>query len=364
MKSCTINVNSKNQVTASDLIMKLNLKLSIICIIALTALVTPTLAINNATVHGEVYSSDTFEPLDNAIVYVNSTPAQFMVAKSGLYSFELEPGNYTITAEYYQNSTLTYSAEETVTIKDGGNYVVDLLLLPVYSKELMGNSEINASLENSTSNARSTETEIAINKLNSTNGANSTEKIGLNFSNENFSLIALIVILLLVASYPLFKKHNKLSKKPREEEIEHIAKELSRSTNSSKISVNIPNERIDTEFRPNFHLNMEETVSKKGQETELEPEIKEDDALNEMEPANHPEKIPDPRNKLFLPADLQEIMEIIRGQGGRITQKGLRSRLKYSEGKVSLMLADLERRELIEKFKKGRENIIILKDRK
>jgi uncharacterized membrane protein len=35
--------------------------------------------------------------------------------------------------------------------------------------------------------------------------------------------------------------------------------------------------------------------------------------------------------------------------------------LKYSEGKVSLMLADLERRELIEKFKKRRENIVILK---
>ncbi|RPJ75986.1 MAG: MarR family transcriptional regulator, partial [Alphaproteobacteria bacterium] len=36
--------------------------------------------------------------------------------------------------------------------------------------------------------------------------------------------------------------------------------------------------------------------------------------------------------------------------------------LKYSEGKVSLMIADLERRELVEKFKRGRGNIIIMKD--
>ena len=68
------------------------------------------------------------------------------------------------------------------------------------------------------------------------------------------------------------------------------------------------------------------------------------------------------RKKLPLPTDLQEVMDIIRGQGGRITQKDLRSRLKYSEGKVSLMLADLERRELIEKFKRGRGYVIILRD--
>ena len=68
------------------------------------------------------------------------------------------------------------------------------------------------------------------------------------------------------------------------------------------------------------------------------------------------------RKKFPLPTDLQEVMDIIRGQGGRITQKDLRSKLRYSEGKVSLMLADLERRELIEKFKRGRGNVVILKE--
>jgi uncharacterized membrane protein len=87
--------------------------------------------------------------------------------------------------------------------------------------------------------------------------------------------------------------------------------------------------------------------------------------LKETEPAKNPEFVtPDPKKKLLLPADLQEVLAIIRGQGDRITRKDLRSRLKYSEGKVSLMLADLERRELIEKFKKGRENIVILKSEK
>jgi uncharacterized membrane protein len=115
-------------------------------------------------------------------------------------------------------------------------------------------------------------------------------------------------------------------------------------------------------------------------EKKVTPENQEENSVQEAETKksekveknqnNSPEESADdseieiaaPKKKLPLPADLQQVMDIIRGHGGRITQKDLRSRLKYSEGKVSLMLADLERRELIEKFKRGRGNIVILKD--
>ncbi|HDN83508.1 MAG TPA: winged helix-turn-helix transcriptional regulator, partial [Candidatus Altiarchaeales archaeon] len=63
-----------------------------------------------------------------------------------------------------------------------------------------------------------------------------------------------------------------------------------------------------------------------------------------------------------LPDDLKEMVEIIKENGGRITQLELRKKLNYSESKISLMLADLERRGLIEKFKRGKGNIIILKN--
>lgn len=63
-----------------------------------------------------------------------------------------------------------------------------------------------------------------------------------------------------------------------------------------------------------------------------------------------------------LPEDLKRVIEIIRKEGGRITQKELRKKLGYSEAKVSLMIADLERRGIVEKVKKGRGNIIFLKD--
>ncbi len=62
-----------------------------------------------------------------------------------------------------------------------------------------------------------------------------------------------------------------------------------------------------------------------------------------------------------LNPDLAKVLEIIRSEGGRITQKELRKRLGYSEAKMSLIIADLERRGLVEKVKKGRGNIIFLK---
>lgn len=63
-----------------------------------------------------------------------------------------------------------------------------------------------------------------------------------------------------------------------------------------------------------------------------------------------------------LPEDLQEVLSIIRKEGGRITQKNLRRKMGYSEAKMSLVIADLERRDIVEKVKKGRGNIIFLKE--
>ncbi|MBC7086533.1 MAG: winged helix-turn-helix transcriptional regulator [Methanomethylovorans sp.] len=68
-------------------------------------------------------------------------------------------------------------------------------------------------------------------------------------------------------------------------------------------------------------------------------------------------------NDLNLPQDLQQLIEIIKANGGRITQRELRRKINYSEAKVSLMISDLENRGIIEKFKKGRGNIILLKKR-
>ena len=60
---------------------------------------------------------------------------------------------------------------------------------------------------------------------------------------------------------------------------------------------------------------------------------------------------------------LEHLVKIIKQEGGRTTQKDIRKQIPLSEAKISLMIAELEHKGIIEKIKKGRGNIIILKKR-
>ncbi len=87
---------------------------------------------------------------------------------------------------------------------------------------------------------------------------------------------------------------------------------------------------------------------------EPEPEAPEESGeLGELEPGGA---------ESAIPSDLQEVLSILRGCDGRITQKDLRLRLNCSEAKASLMITDLKDRGLVKKVKKGRGNVIILTD--
>ena len=63
-----------------------------------------------------------------------------------------------------------------------------------------------------------------------------------------------------------------------------------------------------------------------------------------------------------IETDLAEkVLSIIKKNEGRTTQKELRKLLPYSEAKVSLIITELESKGQIQKIKKGRSNVIILK---
>jgi len=62
-----------------------------------------------------------------------------------------------------------------------------------------------------------------------------------------------------------------------------------------------------------------------------------------------------------LSEDLQNLIDIVKKHGGRITQKEVRKEIPLSEAKISLMVTELEHKGIIEKIKKGRGNIIVLK---
>ena len=59
--------------------------------------------------------------------------------------------------------------------------------------------------------------------------------------------------------------------------------------------------------------------------------------------------------------DINDIIDIIKKEGGRTTQKEIRKHFPLSEAKISLMIAELEHKGIIQKIKKGRGNIILLK---
>ena len=58
--------------------------------------------------------------------------------------------------------------------------------------------------------------------------------------------------------------------------------------------------------------------------------------------------------------DASQIIDILKKQGGRATQKEIRKEIPLSEAKVSLMISELEDKGLVRKIKKGRGNILLL----
>ena len=69
----------------------------------------------------------------------------------------------------------------------------------------------------------------------------------------------------------------------------------------------------------------------------------------------------DTEEKAAESGDLDALVEFIKKEGGRVTQKDIRKKLPLSEAKISLMITELEHKGILEKIKKGRGNIIILK---
>ena len=100
---------------------------------------------------------------------------------------------------------------------------------------------------------------------------------------------------------------------------------------------------------------------------EPKPEPKESQLAKEKPRQEEPVKeenfaTPIPQRKEKLPSDLKQIIQIMKRNEGRMTQRDLRKEIPLSEAKVSLMITDLENRGWIKRIKQGRGNILILKE--
>ncbi|WP_226990596.1 helix-turn-helix transcriptional regulator [Methanosarcina acetivorans] len=324
-----------------------------------------------ATIHGTVYEWYSFKPLENAVVEINSTPAQNLVATNAEYSFNLTPGTYLITANYFEENTVVYRAEEKfIVTDDDGEYVHDLLLFPTYQEDLLD----QGNLENVDLDFGETEPQPQANS-----------------QNTVLALALLALCILLVAGYFLKKGKSTPPEKtagfPEKTETLHVSSEAEASeldaSGSEKFTVaaetagsepgKVGIEASEINSEPSETLNLE-TQSENISETELP--VQQNVKLSEASKVPViSQSIPsfeegldslgseDPESpETNLPDDLKEIMNLIRANGNRITQRELRKKSPYSESKVSLMLSDLEERGLIEKFKRGRGNIIRIPD--
>ena len=338
-----------------------------------------------ATIHGTVYEWSTFKPLNNSVVAINSTPEQNVIATNSGYSFNLTPGTYAINASYLEGNKIVYTAQDVVVISREGNYVHDLLLfLPSIStnQELLNQDVLD--------------------------GPNLDYEKAEPLSQPSYQYTVIVSFLaltvLLLGIYFLKKRHEKpiavhfseRDRKPYLLEPENPIKdavfsEEAETDSAEKViktselgseqfngkSEEIPDtdkslqqtskstEKIQNLSESSFHEKVPNKVSSQAKE-HSKLNISEDlkdllEVFHEKE-LNKSSSETKEHSKLNLPEDLKDLLELIRASGNRITQRELRKKSPYSESKVSLMLSDLEERGLIEKFKKGRGNIIRIPD--
>ncbi|MFH1315909.1 MAG: hypothetical protein ABII01_00130 [Candidatus Woesearchaeota archaeon] len=248
-----------------------------------------------ANLHGDVYDLE-LNKVDNAIVEVDSEPRQRVVSKEGEYSFELSPGEYNLIAYLNDGNYTISSTSETVSIKEEGDFVLDLILFPGIDDDLL--DELN---------------EIEVVDVNYPDN-------GINLFNILLiSVLVLIVIIVLFVSWKI---------------------------------ITIKKLKVDKKYHVVEHEI--ETKKNKGKSVEEENDG-EEDSKKEIVEEKEEAKIPSQN-------DLDKILDIIKKEGGRTTQKEIRKKMPYSEAKISLMISELEHKGKVERIKKGRGNIIVLKD--
>ncbi len=252
-----------------------------------------------ATISGTVFEWHSLEPLPNAILEINTTPKQVQVAESGSYSFQAPPGDYNIIAEYFEDSKLAYIAREEITIAQDGNFNLDIIMFPALGDEDFFFGDFNTI----TFPAENTD----------------AKKPRAPDLMQVFLGIAIIAFLLYAAA--------------------KIAPAI------LKKATGLETERLGAHEKLVAEAEFLEANSGKGGAEQR----------RETSPNTLPQK---------LDKDLGEALEIIEKSGGRITQKELRGKMpQHGEAKVSLIVAELEELGLVKKFRKGRGNIIVLKEK-
>lgn len=82
-----------------------------------------------AKVSGFIYDKE-LNIVQDVVIEINSTPNQRQISRNGGYSFDVEPGNYSIIASLSQNYVTKTIAQEEITVTGNGEFIVDLVIFP------------------------------------------------------------------------------------------------------------------------------------------------------------------------------------------------------------------------------------------
>jgi len=293
--------------------MKLKMPLLLILLILLlSSLVSAT------TLKGTVYDAN-LEITENVLIEINSIPVQKFLSRDGTYTFRLSPGDYLLTV---QKESLV--VQEEVSIKEDGLFVYDLFLLPDFltEEDLWEDSESQYFAED--------------------------ELLDQSWPWTHYLLIG-IFIFAVGRIILAWKKHGSL----------RIFRRLQKAK-LQRMKQKIPEIKIGGE---ESDLRNKDDQKEEGKELENTGSKENQPKENGLKENNQLAISKTPLNEDFEPQYLDQAVEIIKKHDGRITQKELRQEMMHlSESKVSLIVTELEHKNQVEKIKKGRGNVIILKN--
>ena len=270
-----------------------------------------------ARVSGTVYDLE-LVPVPKVVVEAVSLPsfskAGQATSQNGSYSLELSPGNYSISARYYFNSSSFLETGENVSVPAAGasldlvffeadGFFVPPATLPVELEEIPAVSEEDIS------------------------AATAPEE------KSDYLAFAGLAIILVIAAYAVWAKNAKakqprfLEETPPFSEPGSAGEAISSEEEQYSEAANVPAAEPSHAGHGHFPIRLEGGAKKPSGQ---------------------------------LSRDEKRLLEVIRKLGGRVAQREIRKNIDWSEAAVSMTLSDLEDKGAIRKIKKGRGNVIRL----
>ncbi len=306
------------------------------------------------------YELNSLENVTVEIKNIETGLLQIIESNNGIYRFQLETGEYQLHA--FNND---FSTTEDLIIKGGGKHIYDLFLYPNWEKEDLIWERINNLDSSDYQSEKSTEDSFISSFLNE------------NGSERNFYDNLLFIVLALL-TFLIIKKHFSKNRK-------NIRISFNKKKNKDKKEVIQSKSEVNT---PESVLNGKPIIEEDFIDKEILNEIGSEDKVNSLakvsekelvipamvEPVKkkrgRPKKSETPKidkdeiseKQEDNPKYIEQMIRIIRANGGKITQNKLISEMSHiSEEKVKAVLNGLEFQEQVITSKRGKGKNISLK---